>query len=107
LRPKCLAIENEPLYCGEATRTDHEVKKLPTDLTGKENSVNAKLSFIKCGSCGAETAVVPNVKLMSEAIEAHVEQHRSKLRNSFKAEAEAEQIRDELITQVFEAASKQ
>jgi hypothetical protein len=43
---------------------------------------------------------------MSKAIEAHVEQHRSKLKNSFKAQAEAEQIRDDLITQIFEAASK-
>jgi hypothetical protein len=101
-----LALEKS-LYHGVATRTECEAKKSPNNLTGKKNRVNTKLSFIKCSSCGDEIPVVQNLKLMSEAIEAHVEQHRSKLRNSFKAEAELEKIRDNLIAQVFEAASKQ
>ncbi len=84
-----------------------EVKNLPIRTISKKISVNEKLPVIKCCSCGAEIIVVPNVKLMSEAIETHVEKHRAKMRNSAKAEAEAEHIRDDLITQVFDKASEQ
>ena len=48
--------------------------------------------------------LVPNVKLMSEIIEAHVEKHKQKIKDP-KA-AEAEHIRVDLVTQVLEKASK-
>jgi hypothetical protein len=56
--------------------------------------------------CGAKIMLVPNVKLMSEAIEAHVEKHKKKIKDPSEAEAEAERVRDYLITQVFDIASK-
>ena len=43
---------------------------------------------------------------MSEAIEAHVETHKQKVKDPKEAEAEAERIRDDLIAQVLEKASK-
>ena len=44
---------------------------------------------------------------MSEAIEAHVAKHASKkLKTQKKLEAEAERVRDDLITKVLEKASK-
>lgn len=64
------------------------------------------LPKIKCASCGAEIMLVPNVKLMSEVIEAHVEKHKQKIKDTKAAEAEAERIRDDLITQVLKKASK-
>jgi hypothetical protein len=57
------------------------------------------LPVVKC-ECGAEILLVPNVKVMGEAIETHVELHRRKLKNPVDAEVEAERIRDFLIGQV-------
>lgn len=51
--------------------------------------------------------LVPNVKLMSTAIEAHVEEHKKKIKDPDKAEAEAERIRDDLIVKVFDKASEE
>jgi hypothetical protein len=65
----------------------------------------AGLPVIKC-SCGAEILLVPNVKLMNEAIEAHILEHTKKCKTLKEAEAEAEGIRDNLIIQVLEKASE-
>ena len=78
---------------------------MPTLGSGKKSSLKEKVAVIRCSSCGAEIKVVPDVKLTSEAIEAHVEQHRSKLKNPMKAGLEADRVRDDLIAQVFDAAS--
>jgi hypothetical protein len=60
---------------------------------------------IKC-FCGTEILVLPNVKAMSEAIENHVQIHMQKIQDPAKAEAEAERIRNYLITQALDKASK-
>jgi len=43
--------------------------------------------------------MVPNVKVMSEAIEAHLAVHTKKVKDQKEAEAEAERVRDDLIVQ--------
>jgi len=48
--------------------------------------------------------LLPNVKLMSEAIEAHVEKHKHKIKDL--TEAESEGLRENLIAQVLDNASK-
>jgi len=63
------------------------------------------LSKIKCASCGVEIMMVPNVKLMSEVIEVHVEKHKQKIKDPKASDEEAERIRDDLITQVLKKAS--
>jgi hypothetical protein len=50
--------------------------------------------------------LVPNVKLIGEAIETHVEEHKLKVKNPAEADSEAELIRDDLITQVLKKASE-
>ena len=50
--------------------------------------------------------LVPNLKLMSEAIEAHIEKHEKKVKDPREAEAEAERIRTDLIVKVLDKASK-
>jgi hypothetical protein len=50
--------------------------------------------------------LVPNVTIMSEAIEAHVEQHKQKIKDPKAAQEEGERVRADLITQVLEKASK-
>ena len=56
--------------------------------------------------CGKEILVVPNVRLMSKAIEEHVEEHRKKLGCLKEAKEEAERIRNDLVTKVLRKASE-
>jgi ribosomal protein L34E len=65
-----------------------------------------KLRMIKCSSCGAKIMLVPNVKRMSEVIEAHVEKHKQKAKDPKTAQEIAECVRDDLITQVLKKASR-
>lgn len=71
------------------------VRKKPTDA----------LPIIRC-SCGAEILLVPSVKGMSEAIEAHVQVHIRKIKRAKEAEEEAERVRDELIAKVLNKAAE-
>ena len=50
--------------------------------------------------------MVPNVELMSKAIEAHVSEHKRKARGHRDAEAEAERVRNDLIFKVLIKASE-
>ena len=61
------------------------------------------LPLVRC-ECGTEILMVPDVKLMGEAIETHVGLHTRKLKNPVEAEVEAERIRDFLIGQVLDKA---
>ena len=61
------------------------------------------LPTIRC-CCGAKILLLPNAKLMGEAIEAHVMEHKKKMRTNKVAEAEAERIGDYLIMQVISKA---
>ena len=63
------------------------------------------LSVVKC-VCGAAILLVPNVKVMSKAVEDHVEKHVAKVKNQREAEVEAERVRDDLITKILEKASE-
>ena len=65
----------------------------------------AGLPIIKC-SCGYKILLLPSVKAMNLAIEAHVETHVLKIKDAAEAERESEQVRSNLIEQVFELASK-
>ncbi len=53
-----------------------------------------------------EILLVPNVNLMSEAIEAHAIEHARKICDPKEAEAEAGRVLDSLIAKVLERASK-
>lgn len=64
------------------------------------------LPTIQCSFCGQEILLVPNVKLMSEAIEAHAIEHARKICDPNKAEVEAGRVLDSLIAKVLERASK-
>ena len=74
-------------------------------VPSKKDSNVAGRSAIKC-SCGKLILMVPNVKVMSEAIEVHVAEHTKKVIDRKEAEAEAERVRDDLIVQILEKASQ-
>jgi hypothetical protein len=72
----------------------------------KETNDNDTLPAVNC-FCGVKILLVPDVRLMSEAIEAHIkEKHMSKTVDSVEAEVETEKVREYLIMQVFDKASK-
>ncbi len=81
------------------------LKQLPVRVSQKKKISKKRLPIIKC-CCGAKILLVPNVKLMSEAIEAHTAKHKQKVKDPKEAEAEAERIRDDLIAQILDKASK-
>jgi hypothetical protein len=64
-----------------------------------------RLPIVKC-SCGAEILLIPDVKKMNQAIEAHVLEHTKNIKNTKEAEAEAERVRSELIIKVLDLASE-
>ena len=70
-------------------------------MLAKRSKLN--LPTIKC-RCGAEILVVANIKLMSQAIEAHVEEHKKKVKGHKEAEAETERIADDLVAKVLRKA---
>jgi len=69
----------------------------------KKSAKTSGLPIIKC-SCGAEILLVPNVKKMNEAIEAHILEHTKKIKDAKEAEAESECVRSDLIIKVLEKA---
>ena len=79
---------------------------MPSHIAKKKINVYNGLPTIKCSFCGQEILLVPNVKLMSEAIEAHAIEHARKICEPKEAEAEAGRVLDSLIAKVLERASK-
>lgn len=51
----------------------------------KEKDSDVELSTIHC-FCGAKIMLVPKVKLMGEAIEAHAEKHKRKVKDPAEAD---------------------
>ncbi len=71
----------------------------------KKVSLTNGLPIITC-DCGAEILMVTDVKLMAEAIEAHVQWHKLRKKAGVVAELEADRIRDLLTEQVLAKAGE-
>jgi len=79
---------------------------VPSHTSKKKIGEGKGLPTIRCSFCGEEILLVPNVKLMSEAIEAHAIEHARKICDPKEGEAEAGRVLDSLIAKVLERASK-
>ena len=64
------------------------------------------LPHITCSLCGTKILLIPDVKFMGNAIETHVEEHLRKVKDPAQAQAEAENIYFDLISQVFNKATE-
>ncbi len=64
---------------------------------------NFNIIWCECGQC---IPLFSSVQTMSEAIENHVSKHKKTERDSTKAKAIGERIRNVLIKQVFDKTSK-
>ena len=58
-------------------------------------------SIIKC-ECGFEILVIPEMETVGNAIDAHVEEHRRKQKDSTKGEIAANHIHDFLFKKLFQ-----
>ena len=63
------------------------------------------LAKVRC-ECGDEILLVPDLKEMGKAIEDHVDLHLQSLKAPSCTPAEAERLKDALITQVLNIASQ-
>ena len=63
-----------------------------------------KKSMITCPKCGAQILLVPDLKEMSAALDAHVNEHKKQGKVS---EDEAEVVLEALITQALDKAADQ
>lgn len=80
------------------------MRKLPA--FGSKKKIGSKgLPVIIC-SCGFEILLVPDIKVMSKAIDAHAKEHREKVKDPLASKAESERIIDYLIEQIFDKASE-
>ncbi len=80
---------------------------MPKRISKKESGhlPTGHLPTITC-VCGAEILLIPDVKLMSKALQAHVDEHIRKLKNHKEAKLEAETLMDVLVTKVLQKASE-
>ena len=79
---------------------------MPVRNSEKKINESPSLPIIRCSFCGQKILLVPNVKLMSEALEAHAIEHAKKIRDPKEAETEAGRILDSLIVKVLKRASR-
>jgi hypothetical protein len=66
-----------------------------------KDSFSRRLPIITC-ACGYEILILPDVKIMSQAIEKHVLEHK----NKGATDSEADKIEFELIAQLFKKVAK-
>ncbi len=71
--------------------------------TSRKKKIGNTMPVVEC-FCGARILLVPDVKKMSEAIEAHAMEHAQNFSTKKEKEAEVERIRDELIAKVLAKA---
>ena len=62
------------------------------------------MNKVKC-ECGTEILLVPDLKAMTTAIEAHVLEHSQKLKDPVKAAVESDRLWSVLVALVFKQAS--
>jgi hypothetical protein len=75
------------------------------DNLDEDRRLKERLPIIKC-ECGAEILLLPDLKVMSHAVEVHVEEHRKTEKDAVKAATDAVRVRNNLIAQVLDKASE-
>jgi len=76
---------------------------LPKNSQGKNHEAKKAGPLIRC-ECGFEILLVPNLKIMTKAIEAHAAEHRKREKDPTKAAFEEERIQAILNAQALSRA---
>jgi hypothetical protein len=80
---------------------------LNSHVSEKKTPDSGKLPVITCSFCGAKILFISDARVMGEAIENHVEEHVKKIKDLTQGAAESERVYVDLISQVFDKASKE
>jgi len=79
------------------------LKRGKTSLTETMETTKFRLPLIRC-KCGAEILLLPDMKAMDKAIQAHAQSHSQAERNPYRAAAEVIRVQDHLIGQMLRKA---
>jgi hypothetical protein len=91
----------------EMTYNEEKLRAIYEKVIETPNKNSPKKGFIICPECGEEILMIPTLKVMSEAIENHVQKHKSQLRgNPIKGHQVAIFVRLSLMTQVLQQSCK-
>ena len=84
-----------------------KLKRIYVKVVEVPNKDLCRRGFIKCPECGEEILMVPRLRMMSDAIEAHVQMHKEMLRGKpVKVHHKAILIRLALVEQVLQLACR-
>lgn len=67
----------------------------------RQDTLEERLLVLKC-ECGSKILLIPDVEVMSKAIENHVKEHRKQESDPIKAEAIARRVENNLIQQLLQ-----
>lgn len=78
---------------------------MPSNALRNKKLPSESMSMIEC-FCGKKILLVPDIKKMGAAIEAHAKEHAMNFSTEKEREEEAERVRDYLIVKVLAEASE-
>jgi len=78
-------------------------KQVSNNDVRKKKRAGETMPMVKC-FCGAKILLVPDVKKMSEAIEAHAKEHAKNYKTEKEKDIEADRVREDLIAKVLAKA---
>jgi len=82
-----------------------KLKNIYEKVVEEPNRNLLKKGFIRCPECGEEILLIPRLRVMSDAIEAHVHVHKEQLKaEPIKVHHKAIVIRLALVGQVLQQA---
>ena len=91
----------------EITYNDDKLREIYTKVVEEPNRCTIRKGFIRCPECGEEILMIPTLRVMSDAIENHVQKHKEHLKDDpIKKHQTAIFIRLSLMTQVLQQACK-
>jgi hypothetical protein len=89
----------------ESVYNEAEIKELYERVVEKPNKNNHKRGFVKCPECEEEILMIPTLRVMSEAIENHIQKHKELLAaDLIRAHQVAIHVRLSLMSQVLQQA---
>ncbi len=91
----------------ETSFDDEKIRVMYQKVVEIPNSEFPRKGYIRCPDCGEDILMIPTLRVMSEAIENHVQKHKELLKdNPIEAHRTAIFVRLSLMTQVLQQSCK-
>ncbi len=86
---------------------ESKLKEMYEKVVEVPNKGLPKKGFVICPECGEDILMIPTLRMMSEAIENHIQKHKEHLKNDpIRMHQTAIFVRLSLMTQVLEQSCK-